>query len=147
MIADIVVLAPSGSSVALVEVKNPAHLTREMATILRRNLVARGLDDRVPFFLMVSQDRGFIWDQRQGIAPIHAPTAEFSMVPVVQRYLPDLEPHARLHGFALDIIVIQWINDLSLGVPAPSDEPERSLAAAGFLEAIRDGIVLTEDAA
>jgi hypothetical protein len=144
---DVVVLTPRGDPIALVETKNREDLSREVAMILRRNLVAHGLAKRAPYFLLVSQDRGFLWDERSGGKLLAAPVAEFSMVPVIQRYLPQVGPEDRLRGAQLDLVVAQWLNDLAFGEPDPRGEPERSLVPTGFLTGIRGGTVHADVAA
>lgn len=145
--ADVVVSTPQGATVTLVEVKNREDLTRDVAMILRRNLMAHGQVEHVPYFMLVSQDQGFLWDQRAERALVAPPTAEFSMVPVVRRYMPQLQPRERLRGAALDLVVMQWLNDLATGEPDLRDEPERSLASTGFLTGIQGGTVRADIAA
>ena len=135
--ADIVVRAINGEPVAVVEVKNRQHLSIDVAMALRRNLVVHGLLTRSRYFLLVSQDVGFLWDQGAEVAIDAPPTLQFAMDRVVDRYLPRLDAQERLQGSTLELVVLQWLSDLSEGLPEPIGEPERSLAGVGLLDAIK----------
>jgi hypothetical protein len=74
--ADVVVRGTDGALVALVDVRNPIGLTAEVATGTRRNLIANGLVNlQAPFFLMVSQDQGYVWKQQPNEPPDSPPLA------------------------------------------------------------------------
>lgn len=143
---DIVVQAADGGVLALVEVKNRENLTAEIASVLRRNLVAHGLVGWwSPFFLLMSQDVGFLWDQRSGpTGDTSPPTVNFSMVPVIQRYLPSFDISERLGGSQVELAVAQWLSDLARGIEDRPKEPEGALAKTDFLELIKGGRVGTE---
>jgi hypothetical protein len=143
---DLVVQAADGDIVALVEVKNVEGLSAEIAATIRRNLIAHGrVNWWSPFFLVVSQETGFLWDQRSlppDLRPL--PTAEFPMAPVVERYLPSFVGGPRLSGSQLELAVQQWLWDLAGGVQDRPREPDVALAETGFLEMVRGGRVSTE---
>jgi hypothetical protein len=143
--ADIVVQSANGASVALVEIKNRESLTPEIAATIRRNLLAHGFGSvQTPFFLMVSQDHGYLWDQRQVFAiEEEPPTVRFTMEPVVQRYLPSLADGIRLSGSQLELAVAQWLSDLTRDGDLPPSEPEATLRGTDFVEMIRGGEVQT----
>jgi hypothetical protein len=66
------------------EVKNRQGLTAEIAKVIRRNLVAHGFKlQPVPYFLVVSEDAGFLWIQRPPFDQSDPPTVEFLMRPVI----------------------------------------------------------------
>lgn len=140
---DLVVQAADGNVIAMVEVKNMEGLTAEIAATIRRNLVARSRPDWwSPFFMVVSQEAGFLWDQRS-LPPdsVPLPTAEFPMAPVVARYLPSFVGGPRLSGSQLELAVGPWLSDLAWNVDDRPDEPEAALAGTGFVEMIRGGRV------
>lgn len=133
--ADLVVRSPAGTVVALAEARNRESLTQPVAIELRRNLVA-GSAPRVPFFLLASQDSGFVWKREAGAAPQDPPAAEFPMRPVVAHYLPWLRAEERLHGSQLELVLAQWLADLANGRDARPREPEGSLTGTGFIDAM-----------
>lgn len=145
--ADIRVEAPSGHALALVEVKNRQDLTASVATALRRNFAAHGMTANADFFLLLTQEVGYLWDQRRPLALDASPTAHFPMHAVVSRYFPNLEPLERLRGSELELIIVQWIADLIERPLRMDEEPERSLIQLGFLDAIAGGRVSVAQAA
>jgi hypothetical protein len=141
---DILIRSPEGYPIAVVEVKNRQNLSRDVATELRRNMVVHGLLPRVPYFLLTSQDVGFLWKGAKEENLDAPPTYEFPMEKVVARYLKR-EPEHRLYGAVLELLVLQWLNDLTRGAHKTTEEPEKTLALAGFNESIRGATVVPED--
>ena len=135
--ADIVVRASNGEPVAVVEVKNRQDLSTDVATALRRNFVVHGHSTRSPYFLLSSQDVGFLWDQRAASTSDAPPVLRFPMDRVVDRYLPRLGADERLQGSVPELVVLQWLSDRSGELPEPIEEPERSLVGVGLLDAIK----------
>jgi len=146
MKSDLVVQSADGNIVALIEIKNMSGLSAETASSIRRNLLMHGRTDwSPPFVMIVSQDRGYLWDQRSTThPPIQSPTSEFSMKPVVERYLPSFAGGERLRGSQLALAVEQWLFDLASNVEGRPREPASALAKTGFLESIRGGRVVAE---
>lgn len=143
---DIVVQAADGGVLAFVEVKNREGLSPDIAAALRRNLVVHGRVHRwARFFLIVSQDIGYLWDQAS-LPPSDAPlpTVDFPMRPVVERYLPSLVGSGRLSGSQLELAVAQWLWDLANEVEDRPAEPETALAKTDFPRLIKGGRVGTE---
>jgi hypothetical protein len=143
---DFIVQGPNRDVVALVEVKNLKELSADTAAAIRRNLVAHSdLGLRSPFFMLLSQDVGYLWDQRSVPNQLEAvPTTEFPMEPVVRRYLPSFVHGPRLRGSQLELAVNQWLSDLAAGAIARVEAPERALLGSGFLDMIRGGRVIAE---
>lgn len=107
-------------------------------------MIAHGLPSRVPYFLLLSQDVGYLWKEpKQGNADA-PPTYEFPMSPIVTRYLRR-DPNERLYGAELELLALQWLTDLTLKPERDTEEPEKTLARAGFNEAIRGATVLLEE--
>ncbi len=138
--SDIAIHGNDGRLVAAVEVKNRAELPPAIATALRRNLVSHGAITSVPYFMLVSQDRGFLWLDKGEDDLEAAPSLEFSMKPVLARYLPR-RFKGRLRDQELEWVVYSWLTDLREGDAPPTLDPDRALAASGFIEAIRGGSV------
>lgn len=140
--ADVLILDQMGWPIAMVEVKNRQGLTAEVAAAIRRNLVSHGLMiQQVPFFLVVSQDAGFLWMQRQPQHPLDPPTVEFPMHPVVNHYVRWLAKDERISGSALEYVVANWLADQSLGEGPDLPETTEPLSETGFIEAIRGATV------
>lgn len=140
---DVAAVSPAGELLVVVEVKNRESLSPTIATALRRNLIVHGLRSHAPYFLLLSQERGFVWVRSSEVdvdarltfdAP---PTAEFSMGEVIDRYLPGLDGRDRLRGEELELLVVQWLVDLANGRVAVEHEPERTLDQLGLVQAIR----------
>ena len=142
--ADILLASPSGEPIVAVEVKNREGLSREVATRLRRNMLAHGLLLDLPYFLLVSQDAGFLWKGQDEEGLAGAPTQQFSMRGVLLRYLPGLQIQERLPGSQLQLVVLKWLVDLTELRVEPSEEPEKSLALSGFLESVKGARVTAE---
>jgi hypothetical protein len=141
---DILVRSPEGYPIAVVEVKNQQNLSRDVAMKLRRNMVAHGLLPQVPFFLLASQDVGFLWKEPKYVSYDIPPTYEFPMDKVVARYLKR-EPGERLYGAELELVLLQWLIDLTQGAHKNVEEPEKTLALSGFSESIKGATVLAEE--
>ncbi|WIG60950.1 MAG: hypothetical protein OJF49_003698 [Ktedonobacterales bacterium] len=140
---DITVTGQDGQQIAVVEVKSRENLSRDIATTYRRNMVAHGVASPVPFFVVISQDAGYLWKPGKGKAIDLPPDVEFSMDTIVQRYLHEPPKH-RLIGTELQLLVLEWLRDLSVGRDDRDEEPEKALAEAGFSDSIRGGEVVVE---
>lgn len=143
--ADVVIHSPDGEIVALVEVKNREGLTRNIATTSRRNLLVHGLrSQNAPYFLLTSQETGYLWDQQMGLHAEESPTTSFSMRPVIERYVPWLMPGERLGEPQLQLIVVEWLSDLTEPSTILTGSPEEILEQSGFLARIRHANVRSE---
>jgi len=143
MHADILLRTPGGDPIAVIEAKGAMNLTPELAVDIRRRMLAHGLPAHVPYFLLLTQERGYLWQDSALLRSDTPPTIEFPMTEVVTRYLP-AAPGARLHGVQLELLLVQWLTELVAQMPRSQGEPERTLGKTGFLEAIRDAQVLHE---
>jgi hypothetical protein len=114
-----------------------------VATALRRNLVVHSGIPDVPYFLLVSQETGFLW--KHAASPESPPTTSFPMGAVIERYIPSAGVDERLRGEQLELIVLQWLADLAADPNVPAGEPEDTLASCGFLDAIRGARVAQQD--
>ena len=141
---DILVQSPEGDPIAVIEVENLKDLTRGEAIELRHNLIEYGLPSRVPYFLLVSQDVGFIWKGTQNEDLDAPPMYEFPMDEVVARY-SNRTLGERLYGAELEILVLQWLTNLAAKPQTNTEEPEKTLAISGFNESIIGAVVLIEE--
>jgi len=143
MLGDISIRSRDGTQIAVVELKNPRNLTGEAARLYRRNMIVHGALPQTHFFLLLSQDVGYLWKDAR-LEPLDAPpTVEFSMVSVIERYLTVPHGH-RLIEIELEIVIVQWLGDLAAGLELPTQEPDKTLAAVGFVGAIRGASVVPE---
>jgi hypothetical protein len=94
--------------------------------------------------LLLSQDVGFLWKEAKEADLDAPPTYEFPMDVVVTRYLKEVSER-RLYESILALIVFQWLNDLATSPDNEREEPEKTLALAGFIKSIRDAAILTEE--
>lgn len=145
--ADIVIRAPDQRIVALVEVKGIRTLSDSLATHLRGNLVSYSLEySLAPFFLLVTQEVGYLWDQREGVLPFSPATLKFSMRPIVHHYLKWLSPGEQAGSSELGLAVAEWLNDLAHPDPLRPMSRELVLQDPGFLDAIQGATALTQAA-
>jgi len=141
---DILIRSPEGYPIAFVEVKNRQNMYRDVATELRRNLIHSGVSSRIPYFMLLSQDVGFLWKGTRSENLDEPPTYEFPMDKVVKRYLK-FDADKRIYGVVLELLVQQWLNDLTTGSQEPTEEPEKTLALSGFNESIKGATVVAEE--
>jgi hypothetical protein len=139
---DLLIRNQKGQILAVVEIKNRQDIDLDMATAFRRNMIVHGLVPEIPFFLLLSQDIGFVW--KGTVNPDAPPAYQFPMNNVVARYLPGLAPGERLKEVQLELVLLQWLTDLAEEPQIALEEPEKSLALSGFLESIRGATVLSE---
>jgi hypothetical protein len=141
---DLLIRSFDGSPLAVVEVRGGQNLSSDVATEVRRNMLASGLPSEIPYFLVVSQDFGYLWKRSEREAPDAPPTYVFPMDKVVARY-SDREPGQRLYERELELLVLQWLTNLSTKPQQVMEEPEKTLALSGFNDAIKRGMVLIEE--
>lgn len=133
----------SGPIVA-VEAKNSDNLTSENAVAYRRNMLAHGELRHTPFFMLVSQDTGYLWGP-DGDATIEAPpVVSFSMAPVIARYADRFNAERRIHGRIFELIIHQWLDDIVHTRDAPVVDPDHVFDRSGLLSLIRSQPVVIE---
>lgn len=144
-VPDLVIKDSDGRPIAIVVVRTRTNMSRDVAMEIRRNMIEVGLPSHVPFFLLVSQDVGYLWKDTKTSEPDALPVSEFSMRNVIERYsIKNLEQ--RLYGHELELVVYHWLTNLSRPFHQEEvEEPEKTLALFGFNEAIRGALVLIEE--
>ena len=145
--ADLVIKSLEGNLIAVVEVKNLKDLSREEAIEMRRLLLNYGFPSDVPYFLLLSQEVGFLWKEAKPNDFDAAPTYEFPMDKVVIRYSEGKPAARRLYGAELELLVLQWLTNLATKPQRPIEEPETTLAHAGFNDSIKGASVFFGEAA
>lgn len=116
--SDIVVHGADESLLALVAIRNWRDLSTANAVDVRDDLVAHGeVSPWARFFLIVSQETGYLWRQEMARQPVSAPpTVEFPMQPVIALYLPSFADGGRLSRTEIRLAVHQWMWDMANGV-------------------------------
>lgn len=139
---EIVVTQADGYPVMVAEVNNLSDWTRAEAAEFRRNLYAAGGFPRVPYFLLLSQDQGFLW--RNGTDDtMREPDAEFPMEDVFHTYVRR-RGDARVSGAFLKTVIERWLTDLAYGATRGSTPAEGALAKWGAAAAVAGGRVLAD---
>lgn len=142
---DILIKNDDGT-IAVIEVKNRKNLNIEDAKKIRKNIIAhQSLKSK--YFVLVSQEYGYVWDNEKSQQSFDNPLISFSMQEVVSRYYKRMNTYEnRLRENELEIIVTQWINDLVRVKESHnfSSEPEQQLAAGGFIDTIVGARVVSE---
>ena len=147
--ADLLIKTYKGDPVAIIEVYNTPDLSKEKATELRSYMLKDGLPLSVPYFLLVSQDEGYLWKNSDQPTPDAPPLFHFPMTRVVRQYAIHDQDKRRLYNEELDLLVLDWltnfIGDELEKQQNMTEEPEKTLAQAGFNKAIEHTIVLIEE--
>ena len=141
--ADILIRGADGKTLAVVEVKNIQNLSRDEAMQLRRNLTDFGIPFQAPFYLLLSQDMGFLWKDSSYDNLDEPPMYEFPMEDVVARYSHG-NAGERLYGAVFEILALRWLINLASQPQTASQEPEKTLAQSVFLNAVQGADVLLE---
>lgn len=126
--SDIVVHGADQSLLALVAIRNWRDFSTRNAIDVRDDLVAHGeVSPWARFFLIVSQETGYLWQQDGARQPVSAePTVEFPMQPVIALYLSSFADGRRLSRSEIRLAVDQWMWDMANRV---ANRPEASEAA------------------
>ncbi len=142
-VVDILVRSPQGRPIAIAEVKNWADLDREVASELLDILLDAELklETPVPYLMIVSQTVGFLWVKpKVGDLPI----LEFSMQEVIPRYEADGHNLVNPTDSHLQLVILKWFTDLAWLTEESTTIAEKQLAQTGFIEAIREALILIE---
>lgn len=141
---DLVIENADGHPIAVVEVESRLNLSNDVATEMRHNILERGLPVYIPYFLLLSQDVGYLWKKTKQNDSDEAPAYMFPMDKVVARYSKRAFDR-RLYETELSLLVLQWLTHLSTGASEISEEPEKTLALSGFSDSIKNAVVLIEE--
>jgi hypothetical protein len=142
---DIIIRNDDGN-IAIIEVKNRKNLNTEDAKKVRRNIMVHQ-SMKSKYFILVSQEYGYVWDNEKTYQSMDNPLITFSMQDIVSRYYKLLNTHEnRLRENELELIVAQWINDLVRTKEGFNftTETEKKLAEGGFIDTIHGATVHSE---
>lgn len=134
---DILVRSSENQFVGIVEAVNERTLSRERAIEVRHDGMIYSLLPQTLYFLLLAEDRGFLWKDAWSKGPETPPTYEFPMDNMVAHY----SGGKPLYRDSLKRLVLRWLDDLANGKRSTNEEPELTLVRAGFYEAIQEGSV------
>ncbi|WP_281890529.1 hypothetical protein [Paenibacillus sp. YYML68] len=141
-----ILIKDDDGTIAVIEVKNRKNLNIEDAKKIRRNIIAhQSLKSK--YFVLVSQEYGYVWDNEKSHQLLDNPLISFSMQDIVSRYYRHMDTYEnRLRGNELELIVTQWINDLVRAKESRNftSEPELKLVEGGFIDTILGARVVSE---
>jgi hypothetical protein len=140
--ADLLIKTYEDNPVAIIEVYNALNLSKEKATVIRGDMIESGLPLSVPYFLLLSQDEGYLWRNSDQPDPDAPPLYHFPMTRVVQQYAIYDQDKRRLYNEELDLLVLDWLINLIGKKQGITEEPEKTLVQTGFNKAIEHTIVL-----
>jgi hypothetical protein len=104
-----------------------------------------GVSPHIPYIMVLSQDRGFLWKGDSSINGDRPPDYEFPTDSVITRFSVS-EPGKRLIKSALEWVFVHWLMNLSFNPQEMGEEePEKTLARACFTDAIHDAKVFMGD--
>jgi len=129
--------------IAVVEVKGGRDMSRDVAIEIRSSMLESGLPAHIPYFLLLSRDTGFLWKDNPSLSVDSPPDYEFPMNGVITRY--SKRKPEKLYRSILELLVLHWLTNLSSKPQEMVEEPEKTLARAGFTDAIKDAMVLMGD--
>lgn len=143
---DMTIRAEDGHLIAATEVKAYTGLTPNIAAELHKTWAEHKALPVNAYFLLVSQDNGYLWKEGNAQHLEQAPLATFSMNDIVERYLQGVTAQ-RLRGSELALLVQQWLFDLSAGQETGISKQELTPELNNFLRSIRGATIVMEDAA
>ena len=130
--------------IAMVEVKGRRGMSRDAAVEIRSSMLERGLPAHIPYFLLLSPDVGFLWKDDPSLNAETPPDYEFPMMGVITRY-SEGEPEKSLHWSVLEYVVLEWLVDLRAKPQEMMGEPDKTLARAGFTDALQQALIVMGD--
>lgn len=132
--ADFEITGRGGDAIALVEVKNLPRLTLATADDLRRDFLEVDETASSLFFLIISQDRAYLWNPQRSNTGTPQSVIDFPMREILREYISDKELNQHLRGAELEIAIAQWLSDLARGRAVP---PAGNRALESFAQSLR----------
>jgi hypothetical protein len=136
-VADVAVYDNATLPILFVRVRNYPDMSRELALELWQDELEfiPNLPRKLDYFLLVSQDKSYLWVMALNK---EEPVLEFSIVPILKRYSPGINMERRLDRIEIEVDLSSWLNDLASDKVDLAQEPEKTLAQYGFIEAIKN---------
>lgn len=139
---DLAVFSKDRRPILVVDVRGQRQSTAQLATGLRRNMLAHGLLPLSPYFMIATPVQLFLWRGNADASSLPEFTA--SAKPVLDAYGSKHSiDEGSVRGGALEIVFFSWLSDVASGLRSlsPDSEPDRLLLKSGLYEQIRDGTV------
>jgi hypothetical protein len=146
--ADITVFDRNGQIALMAEVEASSGTNREWAAMYRRNLAADHFVPKIPFFMIATRDRFYIWKNPPDTGELIDPDYEIDPQDLLEPYFrrSHLDPQT-VSGLAFEVIVSSWLFDLQNGLAINGDGRHTWLEISGLLKALRGGRLVLEGAA
>lgn len=139
---DLILYDRDGRPIAMVVVKAKLGTSAQWATQFRRNILAHGDTRPADFFLLVTPEWIYLWND-PGVEEL-PPTFTIDARPLLKPYFDSAKVRASdIDGLAFELVVGSWFADLSrLGTRTarPMTVPE-GLAESKLVQAINNGRV------
>lgn len=140
MRSDITVQSATGEDVLLVEVKARRGRDRHWAAQFHRNLLAHGILGPVRYFLLITPDEAYLWDEKRQNGATGPPAAVAPTADLVDSRLLDT---AARDGQALELLMSVWVRSL-VAATSPHDLSPAArtlLIDSGLYDNLRNGSV------
>ncbi|HWE36157.1 MAG TPA: hypothetical protein VG406_06260 [Isosphaeraceae bacterium] len=128
-------------AVAAIDIRNSPLLTPEFATEFRHAVGNDGSRYSFPFYLLVSQEHGYLWDKATLGQPDAPPTIDLPMATILKNYSRADDPDRRLSSEAMFWRIFRWLLDLTLERRESLKDVAPSATLTAFLRAVEGGIV------
>lgn len=145
MRGDITVQSATGDDVLVVEVKARRGRDQDWAIQLHRNLMAHDVTGPVRYFLLITPDDAYLWDQQRERGALALPTATAPTDDLVD---PRLLDTAARDGQAMELLVTAWVRSLvaEMSPDNLSAAARTLLIDSGLYDHLRNGSVLIQAA-
>jgi hypothetical protein len=129
------------SPIAAVEITSLPNVESDEAIKIRSYMLERGLPAHIPYFLLLSQDIGFLWKDDPSLKADSPPNYEFPMDTVMTRY--SKKPlEQRLYTGELEYLFLRWLMDLRAQPQEMMEASDKKLTDVGFTDAIHRAMIL-----
>lgn len=136
-VADIAVYDNATLPILFVRVRNYPDMSREVALEAWQDELEfiPNLPRNVDYYLLAGQDKSYLWVMTLNK---EEPTLEFSLTPIIKRYSPDSDLSKNLNNLTIESALSSWLFDLTWNRIELNQEPEKTLAQYGFIEAVKN---------
>ena len=143
-LADLVIRDTKDDPLAVIDLVNFPGFSREEAIELRQRMIDRGLPAQLPYFLLLTQDVGFLWKDTEKDQLDAPPNYEFPMNGLIQRYEKE-SSRRRLYGWELEFLILKWFIHLTASSEPDTEEPELTFVRSGLRELIKGTFVQIDE--